>query len=164
MLAYLPLILKNCWRNRRRTTLTIASIGVSMCLLGVMISLYHAFYLKQPAPYEALRLITRNRVSLTVTIPTSYKSRIMQVPGVKDVMIYSWFGGTYKDARDPKNFFARFEIEPEKLFSIFGEFRIPEEQKAAFQRDRTGCVVGRDLANKFHFQPGDRITLVGDIY
>ena len=71
MLAYLPLILKNCWRNRRRTSLTIASIGVSMCLLGVMISLYHAFYLKDPAPNEALRLIARNRISLTVTIPAS---------------------------------------------------------------------------------------------
>ena len=44
MSRYLPLILKNCWRNRRRTILTIASIGVSMCLLGVMIALFHAFY------------------------------------------------------------------------------------------------------------------------
>jgi putative ABC transport system permease protein len=164
MLAYLPLILKNCWRNRRRTTLTIASIGVSMCLLGVMISLYHAFYLKEPAAYEALRLIARNRISLTVTIPASYRSQIMKVPGVRDVMVYNWFGGTYKDARDPKNFFARFAIEPDKLFTTFGEFRIPEDQKLAFQRDRTGCVIGRDLAKKFNFQLGDRINIVGDIY
>jgi putative ABC transport system permease protein len=164
MLAYLPLILKNCWRNRRRTTLTIASIGVSMCLLGVMISLYHAFYLKDPAPNEALRLITRNRISLTVTIPASYRSRIMQVPGVRDAMAYNWFGGTYKDARDPKNFFARFAIDPDKMFNIFAEYKIPDDQKIAFQRDRTGCVIGRDLAKKFNFQTGDRINIVGDIY
>ena len=130
MLAYLPLILKNCWRNRRRTTLTIASIGVSMCLLGVMISLYHSFYLKDPAPNEALRLITRNRISLTVTIPASYRSRILQVPGVREAMAYNWFGGTYKDARDPKNFFARFAIEPDKMFNIFAEYKIPDDQKS----------------------------------
>ena len=41
MLRFLPLVLKNCWRNRRRTFLTIASISVSMCLLGVMIAMYH---------------------------------------------------------------------------------------------------------------------------
>ena len=52
-MRYLPLILKNSWRNRRRTLLTIASIGVSMCLLGLMISLYHAFYLSAPAPEQA---------------------------------------------------------------------------------------------------------------
>ena len=50
MARYLPLILKNCWRNRRRTVLTVLSISVSMCLLGVMIAIYHAFYLSSPAP------------------------------------------------------------------------------------------------------------------
>ena len=164
MFRYLPLILKNCWRNRRRTILTVLSIAVSMCLLGVMIALYHAFYLSAPAAEEALRLVVRNRVSLTVTIPEFYGARIRQVPGVRDAMISQWFGGTYKDARDPKNFFARLAVEPEKLFTMYPEFRIPEEQKKAFVRERTACVVGRDLANKFNFQLGDRINLVGDIF
>ena len=38
MLRYLPLIVKNCWRNRRRTVLTVISIGISMCLLGVLMN------------------------------------------------------------------------------------------------------------------------------
>ncbi|HZT31649.1 MAG TPA: FtsX-like permease family protein [Bryobacteraceae bacterium] len=164
MLRYLPLILKNCWRNRRRTTLTIISIGVSMCLLGVMMAMYHAFYLSDPTPEQALRLVTRNRVSLTFPLPQFYQQRIRQIPGVREVMISQWYGGTYKDSRDPKNFFARFAVEPDKIFTIFGEFRLPEEQKRAFQRERTACLIGRDLADKFNFQLGDRITLVGDIF
>lgn len=164
MFRYLPLILKNCWRNRRRTILTIISIGVSMCLLGVLIAMYHAFYLSDPTPEEALRLWTRNRVSFTVAIPQSYQSQILRVPGVRQAMITDWFGGVYKDSRDPKNMFARFAIEPEKLFVIYPELRIPEDQKQAFERDRTGCVVGRDLANTFNFHVGDRFTLMGDIY
>jgi putative ABC transport system permease protein len=161
---YLPLIVKNCWRNRRRTLLTIASIGISMCLLGVMISMYHAFYLSNPTPDQALRLITRNRISLTTVIPVSYQSRILQAPGVREVMIYNWYGGTYKDNRDPKNQFARFAVEPEKLFKIFGEYKIPEDQKRDFERDRAGCVIGRDLVNTFGFKLGDRIHVTGDIY
>lgn len=161
MFRYLPLILKNCWRNRRRTLLTIASIGVSMCLLGVMIAMFHAMYLSDATPEQALRLVTRNRVSLTVVMPQSYQSSIRQVPGVREVMIEQWFGGTYIDAQ---HFFARFAVEPEKLFRIFGELRIPEDQRKAFEHDRTACVIGRDLAKKFNFHLNDRITLVGDIF
>jgi len=164
MLRYLPLILKNCWRNRRRTLLTIASIGISMCLLGVMIALFHAFYVSAPPPEEALRLVTRNKISLTQVVPQFYADRMKHVPGVRDVMYNQWFNGVYKDARDPNNFFARMAIEPEKLFTMYPEYKLPEDQKKAFLRERTACVIGRDLANKFHFQLGDRISLVGDIF
>ncbi len=163
-MRYLPLIFKNCWRNRRRTILTVASIGVSMCLLAVMMTMYHAFYLSDPAPDEALRLVVRNRVSLTVPIPLSYMSRIQQMAGVKEAMIGNWFGGTYKDNRDPKNMFARFAIEPEKLFKVYGEIRIPEEEKQAFIHDRTGCIIGRDVAKAHGLKVGDRLPLIGDIY
>src|SRR5262245_25407289 len=129
MTRYLPLILKNVWRNVRRTILTIVSIGVSMCLLGVMIWLYYSFYLSDPTPDQALRLVTRHRVSLAQTLPQAHQAKIKQIPGVREAMIANWFGGTYKDARDPKNQFARFGVEPEKLFLIYGEWRIPEEEK-----------------------------------
>jgi putative ABC transport system permease protein len=164
MLRYLPLILKNCWRNRRRTLLTVASIGISMCLLGVMMSMYHAFYLADPAPDGALRLVVRNRVSLTVPIPLSYMTRIKNIPGVREAMIGNWFGGTYKDNRDPKNMFARFAVEPEKLFQVYGEIRLPDDQKKAFLQDRAGCIVGRDVANTHNLKVGDRLPLIGDIY
>src|SRR5262245_37551140 len=107
MIRFLPLIVKNCWRNRRRTTLTVASIGISMCLLGVLLAVYHALYISEPAPGQALRMVTRNRVSLTFPLPESYGDRIRRVPGVAAVVIRNWFGGVYKDARDTKNFFAR---------------------------------------------------------
>jgi len=161
MVRYLPLILKNCWRNRRRTVLTIASIAVSMCLLGVMIAMFHALYLSDAPPEQALRLVVRNRISLTVTIPESYGARIRQVPGVRDVLVSDWFGGTYIDQ---KHFFAHMAIDTDKLFTIYKELSIPDDQRKAFERDRTACVVGRDLVNKYNFHIGDRIHLVGDIY
>ena len=50
------------------------------------------------------------------------------------------------------------------MFTIYQELRIPEDQRQAFERERTACVIGRDLANKYNFKLGDRIHLVGDIY
>ena len=164
MFRYLPLVLKNSWRNKRRTILTVTSIGISMCLLGVMIAMFHAFYVSKPTSAQALRLVTRNRISFTVFMPRGYQVQIEHVPGVRAVTVANYFGGSYKDDRDPKNNFARFSVEPEKLFRVFGEFTIPDDQRIAFERDRAGCVVGRDLASQFHFQIGDRIPLTGNIF
>jgi len=163
-MRYLPLILKNCWRNRRRTTLTVASIGVSMCLLGVVVSMYHAFYMGAPAPDEAVRLVVRNRISIAVAIPLSYRDRIQRIPGVRQAMYANWFSGVYKDSRNPKNMFARFAVDKEKLFQVFGEFQIPEDQKKAFLRERSACVIGRDVASGLNLKVGDRLPIKGDIF
>jgi putative ABC transport system permease protein len=101
---------------------------------------------------------------LTQPMPFSYRQRIERIPGVRDLMVEDWFGGTYKDSRDTRNFFARFASEPDHLFKVYPEYVIPEEQKQAFQRERTGCVVSKALATNLGFQLGDRIVLVGDIY
>src|SRR5712691_2140793 len=116
MFRYLPLMLKNSLRNRRRSALTILSMAASLCLLGVLFALYRGLFLAPPSPGQELRLVTRHRVSLTQFLPLSYRDRIVQVPGVREAMVWQWFGGTYKDAREQKNFFARFTVEPERVF------------------------------------------------
>jgi len=160
---HLPLILKNSWRNRRRTLLTILSVGVSLCLLGILMAIYHAFYFSEPNASQALRLVTRNKVSLAFPMPQSYREKIRQIPGVQEVGISQWFGGVYIDRR-PEHMFARFAVEPDKIFTIHGEMTIPEDQKKAFQQERTACIAGRPLAEKYNWHLGERITLQGDIF
>lgn len=163
MAKHLPLILKNCWRNRRRTVLTVLSMGVSICLLGVLLAIYHALFAIQPTDWGALRLVTRNRVSLTLPMPQSYREKIEQVPGVKVVGIEQWFGGKYIDDR-PEHMFARFAAEPDKLFLYRGELTIPDDQKQAFIHDRTACIASQSLVQKLGWHLEDRITLIGDIF
>ncbi|HYL73509.1 MAG TPA: ABC transporter permease [Bryobacteraceae bacterium] len=162
MFRYLPLIIKNSLRNRRRSILTVGSMAVSLCLLGTLMAMYHALFMGEPTPAQALRLVCRNRVSLTQPIPIYFRDKIQRIPGVREVMVWQWFGGVYKDNRDPKNAFPRFAAEPDRLFKVHGEFQMPEDQKLAFQRERTGCVVSQELADKQNFKIGDRIHLVGD--
>jgi putative ABC transport system permease protein len=163
MLGYIPLIAKNCWRNRRRTTLTILSIAASLSLLGIFMAIYAAFYFSEPTPEQALRLATVNKVSLVFPMPEAYREKIKRVPGVREVMVSQWFGGVYIDNR-PEHMFARFAIEPDKMFTIHGEMKLPEEQKIAFQRERTACLIGRQLSEKIGKKLGDRITIQGDIF
>ncbi len=164
MIRYLPLIFKNTLRNRRRSLLTISSIAASMCLLGVLFALYRALFLSPPAPGQELRVITYHRVSLTQSLPGSYEQKIREVPGVREVSIWQWYGGTYKDSRDFKNFFARFGVEPAQFLRMRPEYTLPEEQKKAFLSNRTACIVSKTLADKFGWKLGERITLVGDIF
>ena len=107
MRKYIPFAFKNSLRNKRRTILTIASISVSLFLLGMLIAVYHAFYFRAAPPEQALRLVMRNRVSLAFTLPEYYEPKIRQISGVKEVVSRSWFGGQYIDNR-PEHFFPRF--------------------------------------------------------
>lgn len=164
MLNHLPLIFKNTWRNKRRTFLTLASIAASLCLLGFLLAIANMFFWAESSADQAYRLIVRNRVSLANPMPVSYMPRIKQVPGVEEAMIFQWFGGTYKDARDPSNFFPRFGLELEKLNKIYPEYKIDPAQMQALLSDRTGCVVGRKLAKNKGFEIGSKIPLQGDIF
>jgi putative ABC transport system permease protein len=161
MFRYLPLIIKNGLRNRRRSILTICSVAASLCLLGVLMAIYHAFYFGQATPEQALRLVTRNKISLATVMPISYRQKILQIPGVREAMVTQWFGGVYKE---PKNVFARFAIEPSRIFMLYPEYKTSEEEKKAFQRERSACMVGRAIADKYNIKLGDRVTLKGDIF
>jgi putative ABC transport system permease protein len=126
-------------------------------------AIYQSFYLSEGAPEQALRLVARNKVSLAVTLPQFYGQKIKAIPGVHEVMIANWFGGTYIDSK-PEHQFARFATEADKLFVIRPEMKISDDEKKAFQHDRRGCILGKELADKLHIKVGDRLTLVGDIY
>ena len=139
MLRYWPLIVKNALRNRRRSTLTVLSVAASFCLLGVLLSMYNIFFLNAPTPSQALRLVVRNRISIANSMPASYEQQIRKAPGVREVSIFQYFGGTYKDSRDMKNYFARFAVEPDKFFIVSPHYQMPDDQKIAFQHDRTAC-------------------------
>lgn len=165
MLYLLPLIFKNTLRSKRRSILTILSVTMSFTLLGVLFAMYNALFFSDPTPSQALRLITRNRISLTVAMPAAYKQKIKAVPGVRDVNILQWYGGQYKDqTADRRNNFARFAVEPEDFFKVQTDLVLPADQKQAFLKERTACIVGRSLADKLGFKVGDHIILKGDIF
>ena len=164
MLRYVPLLLKNSLRNRRRSLLTTFSIAASLCLLGVLFALYRGLFLAPPTPGQELRLVTHHKVSITQALPAYYGDKIRQIAGVREAMIWQWFGGTYKDSRDQKNFFARFCVEPERFFHVRPELQMPDEQKAAFRHLRTGAVASSDLAERMGWKLGEKIFLTGDIF
>src|SRR5580700_10251683 len=120
------LIFRNVFRNRRRSILTLASTAISLALLSLLLALYQGFfYGEDVSPSQALRLVCRHRVSLTQSLPASHQQRISQVPGVAKLSAWSWFQGVYKE---PKNFFARFAVDPDTIFDIHQDWIVSQDQ------------------------------------
>jgi putative ABC transport system permease protein len=162
MFRLASLILRNVLRNRRRNLLTLASTAVSLALLSLLVALFQGFfYGEDDSPSQALRLVCRHRVSLTQSLPASHMQRIKAIPGVLQVSAWTWFGGTYKE---PKDFFARFAVDSDVIFTLRTDWSLPPDQLAAFKRDRASCAVSRSVANQYGIKLGDRVTIVGDIY
>jgi putative ABC transport system permease protein len=157
-------VTKSAFRNKRRSILTVLSITFSLLLLTVMMTVWHRFYLDKGDAQSAQRLITRHRVSLTQNMPVYYREKMRTVPGVVAVAPTQWFGGLYKDEGKPENFFAQFGTDPAEIFTVMTDFKIPDDQLAAWQHDQAGCVVDSELAKKFGWKIGDRIILRGTIF
>jgi putative ABC transport system permease protein len=156
-------VTKNTLRNKRRSILTVLSIGVSLLLLTFMMTMWDGFYIEKGSAESTRRLVTRHRVSLTFTLPSFYREKIRALPGVVAIVPNSWFGGLYKDNK-PENFFAQFGTDPDEFPRVFPEIQIPPEQLAAWQRDRAGVIANDELAKQFGWKLGDRIVLMGTIY
>jgi putative ABC transport system permease protein len=154
---------KNAFRNKRRSILTLLSIGFSLLLLTVMMTIWRAFYLSDGSAESAQRLIVRHKVSLVQFLPISYREKIRSMPDVKQVVNETWFGGQYKNDK-PENFFAQFGTDPTEVFKVYTDFHIADDQLEAWQKDRAGCVVDSELAKKFGWKIGDRIVLKGTIF
>jgi putative ABC transport system permease protein len=156
-------VVKNTFRNKRRSALTALSIAFSLLLLTIMMTIWRGFYIDQGAPDSALRIMTRHRVSLAFFLPGYYRDKIRTVPGVIRVAPMTWFGGRYKDDR-PENFFAQFATDPEEYMEVAADKQLPREQVKAWKEDRTGCLVDQALAAKHGWKLGDRVVLQGTIF
>ena len=159
-MKYLPLLWKNLWRRKVRTTFTLACIFISFLLFGILMTIRAAFSVGIELAGQD-RLVLIHKVSLINPLPVSYMARIANTPGVVEVTHNSWFGGVYQD---PSNFFARIAILPEHQFNIYSEFKVPPDQLKALEADRQGAIAGRTIAERFGWKIGDRIPIKADIW
>ena len=155
------LAVKNAFRHRLRSFLTILGVMVAILAFGLLRTVIDAWHMGVAAS-SANRLVVRSAISLTFPLPLAYKEKIRAVPGVTQVMQGNWFGGIYIDE---KNFFANLAYDPQILLTLYPEFVIDSPQERdAFLKDRKSCLAGAKLAKRFGWKVGDNITLKGTIF
>lgn len=159
-MKFLHLIWSNLKRKKLRTGLTLLSVLVAFVLFGLLASIKQA--LSGGISLEgANRLVVRQKVSIINLLPESYKARMERIHGVDLAVHQTWFGGIYQD---PKNFFMQTPVVPEEFLNMHPEFILPPDQKKAWLATRTGAVVGRKTAERFHWKIGDKVPIQSTIW
>ncbi len=159
-MKFAHLIWSNLKRKKLRTVLTVLSVLVAFVLFGYLASINQALTGGvQMAGVD--RLIVRHKVSIIQLLPQSYKQRMERIPGVVLATHSTWFGGIYQD---PKNFFMQSPVEPAEFCEMHPEIILAPEQKKAWLQTRTGAVVGRKTAERFHWKIGDKVPIQSSIW
>ncbi len=150
------LVIKNLLRNRRRTILTFLSIATSITLLAAFCATYR--YLANPLmPSEWRLLLTVSpRVSLMIPLPLSYGERIARLPGVVAITPVNMVDGLYGGQDD---FMFALAADPAAFLKVYTDWHVPEDQRAAYIREKTAALAGRRTALKYGWKLGDRIHL-----
>jgi putative ABC transport system permease protein len=159
-MKYIPLVWRNLMRRKIRTIFTILSIMIAFVLFGGLMAIRAAFTMGVDVA-GADRLMMIHKVSIIQLLPKSYGERIRATEGVTEVSHANWFGAYYQD---PSNFIQNMAVDPETWLRIYPEFEVPEDQKKVWLGDRTGALIGSDLAQKWGWKIGDRVPLISPIY
>jgi putative ABC transport system permease protein len=156
----IKLIFKNALRHKLRTALTIMGIAIAVIAFGLLRTVVTAWYVGVEAS-AADRLVTRHSVSFILPLPYAYLDKVKQVPGVKYVSYFNWFGGIYIDKNQ---FFARFAADANTIFDVYPEWVVSKKELEDFQKERNACILGSDIAKTYNLKIGDVMTLEGDIF
>jgi putative ABC transport system permease protein len=159
-MKFLHLVWRNLLRRKIRTVITIMTIVVAFVLFGALMAIRAAFSMGVDVA-GADRLMMIHKVSIIQSLPQSYGERIRATEGVTLLTHANWFGGYYQE---PKNFVQSMAVEPDTWLQMYPEFELPAEQKKAWLGDRTGAVIGADLAKRYGWKIGDRVPLLAPIY
>jgi putative ABC transport system permease protein len=159
-MKFLPLVWRNLMRRKIRTVITLLAVLIGFVLFGLLMAIRAAFTLGVEIA-GADRLVMIHKVSFIQLLPQSYQTRIASVEGVSSVTHQTWLGAYF---REPSNFFANIAVEPELFLTMYPEFEVPPDQAKAWAADRTGAIIGVDLAKRFGWKIGDRIPLQGTFF
>jgi putative ABC transport system permease protein len=155
---FLPLLWGNLMRRKIRTICTALSIFVAFVLIGALMSI-RAGFSRGADVTGADRLVVSHRTSFSQPLPLAYRDRLTVIPGVAAVTYVSWFPGVYQN---PRNDFPTLAVDTDSWFEMYADlWAVPRDQLAHWRVNRTGAIVGQQLADRFGWKIGDRIPLTG---
>jgi putative ABC transport system permease protein len=154
-MKYLFLVWSGIWRKRTRAMLILLQVSIAFTLFGVLQGISTG--IKQAiSKSHANRMYVLSRVSSGDSLPFGLLSEIKRVPGVLAVTYESGLGGSYQN---PDQQIGANAVEAASFARIFPEIVIPPAQLQALDRTRDGAIVGQQLARRYDWKVGQRISI-----
>jgi putative ABC transport system permease protein len=156
MMKFLPLIFRNIFRNRRRTILSILSIGISMFVFALLMNLPAVVQQLLRDRVSALRLDCGSKGGLDYTLPVSYGETIRATPHVEAVSRAMFVLANY---RDPGLMIPVIGADPMQMLAIYPDWGITPDTAAELERSRSSALVTPGMIKRFKWKLGDKIVL-----
>jgi putative ABC transport system permease protein len=153
--------MRNLWRNRLRTVLTVMGVAVSILTFIALRTLVWSWV--SGAEFAAKdRVVTRHKITFIMPMPKRYVDDVRGAPGVRTATWANWFGG--KDPKHDTEFFGTFAVDAETYFQVYDEMTVEPAALQRWRENPRGAIVGDLLASKFGWKVGDKVTLESGIY
>lgn len=169
----LKLALRNIFRHRFRTAMTLA--GIVMGVTGLVLSggfvqdiyaqlaealIHSQFGHIQVAHAGYFTVGSRSPEKYAIANPNELRDKISALPEVIEVLERSNFSGLLNNGRTDWPIVGE-GVEPAKEAKLGSFMRIVAGRQLA-DGDRFGILVGQDIAKALKLAPGDRVTLLAN--
>ena len=107
-MKFMTYILRNARRNPVRSFLTVASTGITLTLMTILVSFFSLNDVSTNASKKYNRIITLNAQGFAGIVPLASVKALGAIDGVEATSSFSWFGGKYLEEQIP---FAQFGVD-----------------------------------------------------
>jgi putative ABC transport system permease protein len=164
VLTFAVLVLKNLGRNKLRTTLTASAVVVLVSIYTVVTTVTSRIAELTDSQAAQTKLIVTERWVTPSRFPVRYVDDIVDHPGVTDWTVWHLYPGYFDESRRQDRRGPGIATRPESLVSMHdGLEDLDPAAVEAFERERTGAVVGRAVLDKMGWSVGDRFTFFSAI-
>ena len=161
MHKFIPYVLKNLWRHRARTLLTVSGTAVALlvfCFIGAVQQGMLAITAGEDAG-RTLVVFQENRFCpQSSRLPQDYARTIAKIPGVSDVTPIKVFTNNCRASLDA----IVFQGMPVDQLKQQRDLELSDGDWNSFEQQDDAALVGVDVAARRELAPGDKFT-IGDV-
>jgi putative ABC transport system permease protein len=156
-MKFVPFVIRNLMRNRRRTILSVLSIGVSTFIFAALMSVPAVAAQLLRDRISALRIVCSARAGFDYALPAAYGEKIRNLPHVDAMTGYIVMMTTH---RGPSDYVPLIGLDPAQLHVIWPQWASAEDA-TALGRSRSAALVGEALITKYQWKIGDNVIVHG---
>ena len=159
---YIPLVLRQVWRARTRSLLTIGGVAVAMFLFTAVQSMHAGVQAATEVRAGDTRLVVYRKdryCPYSSRMPQSYEQQIRQIPGVREVVPIKIVVSNCRTSLDVVTF--RGVPRDEFLGGIAADFTFVAGSIGDWDRRSDAALLGEALATRRGLRVGDRFEAAG---
>ena len=153
------LVRQNLTRKFLRSLLLVLCIAIAFFIFGVLSSFRQGF---EGGEATADRLVVTNKVGNNESLPVSYWSQVGAIEGVEAATHITRLRAYFENQF---NVIGANAVEPASYLAVYSStYSFSDEAVFGFNGNRTGALVGRNLAEREGWKVGQRVTLTSFVH